>query len=208
MKTKTRIITQAIAAYNAHGINNISSRDLAKMLGMSHGNIEYHFPNKEALLKAIYKRMRKEISQAYEDKNEAADSFASFNRLLLAVDDFQEKYLFFNLDIVEISRTFPEVDSILKSTILIRGDQTTHFFRQFKSQGYFKDEMFPGMYMRLQHTIRILLTFWKPQQEVLPNISSIQKGEMATHIWELLVPNMTKKGLEAYRSINAEHVLL
>ena len=68
MKTKQKIINQAITAYNAFGLTNVTSRDLAKDLGISHGNLQYHFKNKETLLLAIYNQMKTEISGIYENK--------------------------------------------------------------------------------------------------------------------------------------------
>lgn len=201
MKTKQKIINQAIASFNVAGIKNVTNRDLAKSLGISSGNLDYHFKNKEELLKAIYQKMREEITINYEEKNNSTNPFINFNELLLSLESFQIKYSFFNLDVLEISRNFPEVNTLLKSTLLIRKNQMTHFFRLFMEKKYFKDELSSGRYMRLQHTIRILITFWKSQQEVLAHFTSAQNCNMTTYIWELLIPHMTKKGLNSYNSL-------
>ena len=66
LNTKQKIVSQAITLYNAKGVTNVTSRHIAKTLHMSHGNLEYHFPNKEILLMAIYGQMRKEISNIYK----------------------------------------------------------------------------------------------------------------------------------------------
>ena len=201
MKTKQKIINQAIASFNVAGIKNVTNRDLAKSLGISSGNLDYHFKNKEELLKAIYQKMREEITINYEEKNNSTNPFINFNELLLSLESFQIKYSFFNLDVLEISRNFPEVNTLLKSTLLIRKNQMTHFFRLFMEKKYFKDELSSGRYMRLQHTIRILITFWKSQQEVLAHFTSAQNCNMTTYIWELLIPHMTKKGLNSFNSL-------
>jgi len=61
MTTKQKIINQAIESYNTYGLTNITSRDIAKLLNISPGNLDYHFKNKEALLKAIYEQLPKKI---------------------------------------------------------------------------------------------------------------------------------------------------
>ena len=180
-------------------MTNVTSRTLAKSLQISHGNLEYHFPNKEALLKAIYSQMKKGISVVYEERGRAEDPFLHFNELLVKLEIFHNTYSFFNLDVLEISRNFEVVNELLKKTFQIRKEQMAHFYKRFMEYGYFHDEINPGMYMRLQHTIRILITFWKSQQEVLPYFISIQNNTMSTYIWELLMPHMTKKGLKAYK---------
>ncbi len=198
MKTKQKIINQAIKTYNEQGVTNVTSRNLAETLGMSHGNLEYHFPNKEVLIKAIYKQMRSEVSGLYEVFDTDSNPIYNFNELLKGLEALHNKYSFFNLDLLEISRNFKEVDDQVKKTLELRKKQTAHFFNQFIAYGYFKDEMFEGMYMRLQHSIRILITFWKSQEEILPKFFTINNGDMAMYIWELLIPHMTEKGVAAY----------
>ncbi len=204
LKTKQKIILRAIAAYNAQGVTNVTSRDLADSLGMSHGNLEYHYKNKEALLMAIYKQMRKDISEVYEEKVDIGDPFMHFNDLLQNLESFHDKYSFFNLDVLEISRNFKKVDSLLKKTFQIRREQMSLFFRRFLEYGYFKSELKEGIYMRLQHTIRIIITFWKSQNEVLPYSAFTANSTLTTYIWDLLLPHMTSKGLTAYRKLNLD----
>jgi AcrR family transcriptional regulator len=201
LKTKQKIIVQAIAAYNANGVTNVTSRDLADSLGISHGNLEYHFKNKEVLLMAIYKQMRNDISEVYEEKGMNRDPFEHFNELLMKLEHFHDKYSFFNLDVLEISRNFKKVDNLLKKTFQIRREQMALFFRRFMDYGYFKAEIKEGHYMRLQHTIRIIITFWKSQNEVLPYSAFTANSNMTTYVWELLLPHMTSKGFLAYENL-------
>jgi len=204
LKTKQKIILRAIAAYNAQGVTNVTSRDLADSLGISHGNLEYHFKNKEELLIAIYKQMRKDISEVYEEQDIDGDPFMHFNDLLMNLESFHDKYSFFNLDVLEISRNFKKVDNLLKKTFQIRREQMALFFRRFMDYGYFKSELKEGIYMRLQHTIRIIITFWKSQKEVLPYSAFTANSTLTTYIWDLLLPHMTPIGLSAYRELNLD----
>ncbi|WP_345003671.1 TetR/AcrR family transcriptional regulator [Snuella lapsa] len=208
MKTKQRIINQAIISYNTLGVTNVTSRDIAKALKISHGNLEYHFPNKEALLMAIYKQMKKDISQVYKEGKHAVNPFLHFNELLIKLEQFHNDYLFFNLDVLEISRNYPEVSALLNKTFQIRKAQMSHFYDRFTELGYFKKETIPGMYLRLQHTIRIMITFWKSQQEVLPYFENVQKPKMSTYVWDLLTPHMTEKGVQAYNTITQTNTII
>lgn len=201
MKTKDKIIAKAIEMYNSLGVTNVSSRDIAAELSISHGNLEYHFKNKETLLMAIYEQMKKEISGIYENKEFISDPFIHFNELLIQLENLHKTYSFFNLDVLEISRNFEKVNELLKHTFQIRKDQMSHFYKRFRDYGYFKKEKQSGTYMRLQHTIRILITFWNSQQEILPYFSSKQHEPMSVYVWELLLPHMTDKGVNAYCAI-------
>jgi AcrR family transcriptional regulator len=184
------------------GLTNITSRDLAKSLGISHGNLEYHFPNKEALLIAIYDEMKSKLSEFYQSENQnLSNPITQFHRLLERLDDFQNEYSFFCKDIVEICRKYQKVNQDLESNLRIREGQMAVFFQKFIDHGYMKSEPTKNYYKRLQHTIRILITFWLSQEKVITNFTFRGKGEMVVHIWELLTPHFTTKGQLEYKKI-------
>ena len=202
MKTKNKVIEAAIRLYNEKGLSNVTSRHIAADINISHGNLEYHFPNKEALLLAIYQQMRQEVSSFYEDPaNDISSPVEYLHKILVRLEEFQSKYMFFNLDVLEISRKYVKVDLLLKDTLQIRKIQMRALFQKFVALDYMEPEPAPGYYARLQHTIRILITFWKSQEAVLTNFDFSSKGEMVKHVWELLIPHFTEKGKARYRSV-------
>lgn len=201
MTTKQRIINQAIKLYNDLGVANVTNRDIAKKLGISHGNLDYHYANKEALLLAIYKQMKKDASAYYREKGAKENPFVHFHELLMGLEKFHEKYLFFHLDVLEISRKYEAVGALLKKTFLMRKSQMINFHKQFADLGYFVEEENPDVYLRLQHTIRIIITFWCSQKEILPYSEAADKASMSLYVWELMIPHMTEKGLQAYENL-------
>ena len=202
MKTKNKIIEAAIRLYNEKGLSNVTSRHIAADINISHGNLEYHFPNKEAMLLAIYRQMRQEVSRFYEDHEHHLDNPIEYlHKLLIKLEEFQGKYMFFNLDVLEISRKYTKVNQLLEDTLQIRKVQIGKLFQKFVELNYMEPEPAPGYYARLQHTIRILITFWKSQEAVLTNFDFSRKGEMVKHVWELLIPNFTGKGKAQYQSV-------
>jgi len=208
MKTKDKIVETAIQLYNENGFSNITSRHIARKIKISHGNLEYHFPNKESLLFAIYEQMREEISSFYtgQDK-EASSPVEHLHKLLVRLEEFQWKYKFFNLDVLEISRNYEKVNLLLKDTLQIRKTQMSGLFQRFISEQYMKPEPVAGYYYRIQHTIRILITFWNSQEVVLSNFDFNQRGEMVRHIWDLLLPHFTEKGIRKYEAVNQKFPL-
>lgn len=202
MKTKNKILDAAIRLYNDQGLSNVTSRNIAADLSISHGNLEYYFPSKEALVLAIYEQMREEISSFYEGQDsDITNPIEHLHRLLIRLEEFQTKYAFFNLDVLEISRNYHKVNQLLGDTFQIRKDQMNNLFKGFIDLGYMRPESDKGFYKRLQHTIRILITFWQSQKHILAHFEFNQKGEMVRHIWEQLLPHLTEKGKEEYRRV-------
>jgi AcrR family transcriptional regulator len=205
--TKEKIISKAIDMYNTDGFSNITSRDLAKQLEMSHGNLEYHYKNKEAILSAIYDRMKEEVSAYFSETNKSLHPFEQFNVLLKKLDHFQNKYKFFNLDVVEISRQFPKLRLKVETTAQMRKEQMIYFFDLFAKSGYLKEEPNKGFYLRLQHKIRVIITFWVSQETILKNFDTTQYISMSQSIWDLLVPNFTAKGLKEFDKLIGTSVI-
>lgn len=201
--TKQKIVAEAIRMYNKSGVQNVTSRHIAAELGISHGNLDYHYPTKEDLLLAIYKKMRSEMSEWYELKLDGQNSFEVFRQLMDHLDEFQVKYRFFNLDVLEISRSFPEVAALIQETLEMRKTQMSEFFNAFMEEGLITDNPVDH-YITLKHTIRILITFWMSQQEVLPSYRSSRFEEMSKYVWRLIYPYMTPEGKKVYRQITKD----
>ncbi|WP_236980763.1 TetR/AcrR family transcriptional regulator [Membranihabitans maritimus] len=197
LTTKEKIIQTAIKMYNEFGAQNVTSRHIASEIGISHGNLDYHYNTREDLMMAIYQQMRSEMSESYKPMKDPRNSFEHFHKLLIHLDNFQLKYRFFTLDVLEISRSYPKVSELLHETLELRKNQMSEFFDRFIEDGLIKDNS-EKSYGRLKHTIRILITFWLPQQEVLTTYKYPQAQEMSKHIWELILPHMTEKGKDEY----------
>lgn len=65
-QTKTNILQKAVELFNEHGTAGISMNSLAETLGMSAGNLQYHYRNKEELIRAILEAMFKDFDLVYE----------------------------------------------------------------------------------------------------------------------------------------------
>src|SRR3546814_5541626 len=152
--------------FNDQGIQRVTCRHIAEEMGISYCNLNYHYNNKEALLLAIYEQMLDEMSNSYLLREEYPTAFEHFYMLLAHLEQFQYKYRFFNLDVLEISRTYSPINRILQKTLKIRKKQMTELFKQFVNEGYLtkrpKEE-----YERVQHMIRIVITFWLSQEAIL-----------------------------------------
>ena len=53
MKTKDRILKEALHLFNAQGFANVTTAALAQAVGIAEGNLWYHFNNKRALMEAL-----------------------------------------------------------------------------------------------------------------------------------------------------------
>jgi AcrR family transcriptional regulator len=59
--TRERILGAALALFNAEGSHAVSTRHIATRLGISPGNLYYHFRNKEEIVLCLYERIEQTL---------------------------------------------------------------------------------------------------------------------------------------------------
>jgi AcrR family transcriptional regulator len=63
--TRQRILDAAIELFNADGVAGVTTNHVAAHLGISPGNLYYHFANKEEIIREIFDRMNAEAEEAW-----------------------------------------------------------------------------------------------------------------------------------------------
>ncbi|HEY8076841.1 MAG TPA: TetR/AcrR family transcriptional regulator [Labilithrix sp.] len=76
--TKERIVETAIELFNVSGVTAVTTNHIAERLGISPGNLYYHFANKEEIIRDAFERMNAEADAMW-----AAPTDGRFDPLLL-----------------------------------------------------------------------------------------------------------------------------
>lgn len=86
MKTKDRIVAEALTLFNERGYGNVSTAALAAQLGIAEGNLWYHYKTKRAVLDAIAARFATTIEARLQIVPQAAgDPVTGYGALLRAL---------------------------------------------------------------------------------------------------------------------------
>jgi AcrR family transcriptional regulator len=111
--TKQKILDASLQLFNDNGINNVRLQQIADEIGISVGNLAYHYNNKEAITESLIANVITELQELlkqygkYESLNDMDFFFKEFYRLCT-------QYRFFNFDILEIKRNFPASYELLQ----------------------------------------------------------------------------------------------
>ena len=105
MNTKDKIITTAIDLFNIHGTKAISTNHIAKKMGISPGNLYYHFRSKNDIIRSISDNFSNELGSVLKIQLDTITDFSSnltslFNRFF----KIQQSYQFLFLEGVHLTK--------------------------------------------------------------------------------------------------------
>ena len=199
MKTKERILKTALRQFNEWGTDKATVRSIAEEVGISHGNLCYHFKNTDALIEALYDELVKELDVQAALMHAPGQEIRSLCTQAKHSFELLYKYRFLLLDFVRIIRRISNIKDKFRQHIQIRRVQFHMAFQLLIQKDLMKKEWIPGLYGHLITNILILGDNWINHAE----IHFDHKGEeVITHYLQAflacLVPYLTPGGLQQY----------
>lgn len=111
-KTKEKIIETAITLFNQEGTSSISTNHIAKELGISTGNLYYHFQNKEEIIRAILEKMIKEWDLVWQvPSSNWQPTLEDLKAIIKYTFQLEWKYRFFYRELIVLMK----IDPLLKA---------------------------------------------------------------------------------------------
>ncbi|MDD5759964.1 MAG: TetR/AcrR family transcriptional regulator [Desulfobulbaceae bacterium] len=112
MKTRDKIIESAIQLFNEQGTKAVTTNHIATAVGISPGNLYYHFRNKEDIIRAIFEQMDAYGMEQYQiilDKFQPG-SLETMEQTFTMIQAYNWRYRFFKRELTALIMN----DSILK----------------------------------------------------------------------------------------------
>lgn len=158
--TKQDILACARRLFEQQGYNGVSMRDMAKELGISVGNLTYHFKKKENLLEAIL--LDRDRTGNPPPAPQTLEDLTAYFRHMLEV---QQTYAFYFDSYHQLAQTSPLLASIQQEMLGKVTEDLTACFRTLTAQGTLAPEAWPGQHRTAIHTLTLLLMVRLPGEE-------------------------------------------
>ncbi len=200
MATKQRIIKTAEHLFFEFGIANVRLQQIADEVGISVGNLAYHYRNKEAIVIAVYDSLLAELSEILTTYLVYPD-LSDFDKQFSDLFHFFNENRFYNNNIWELERTYPglkEEWGHLNNKILIQLKKRIEY--NVKRE-IIKPESYPEEHDLLAQSLFLSLNFWIPQQ--LLGGKPVQEKLFKKALWALLYPYFSLKGKEEFSTLIA-----
>jgi len=166
-KRKELILATALALFNERGLAVISLRQIAETMGISLGNLTYHFPKREQLVRALYYALVEELNVlVFAPAMQEAQGIRAFKVLLEQMYQLFWKYRFFLLDFRQILRAQTELKRHYRELMQQRRQQFFIFLEQLAAEGQLKKEELEGEYASLYRRLQRLSDFFLAALEI------------------------------------------
>ena len=196
--TKDIILKTALNLFNTHGLPKITLRSIAKEMGISQGNLNYHFKKREDIIETLYFQLVKNIDNSISStKNLDNVLELLFNISKTIMHNFYE-YRFFMLDFVQIMRENNKIKTHYLILTTQREQEFAKLFELLVKEGTMRKEILPNEYNNLYKRFQILGDFWissaeTKKQPLTKNSVPIYSELMSQTIFPYLTTNGQKK---------------
>jgi AcrR family transcriptional regulator len=195
MKTKDRILEVALVEFNQKGVAQTTVRSIAKAVGISHGNLCYHFKNTDELILALYHQLVEETDSL---ANLIANQSLNFNTIIELAFQTTKKilqYEFLIKDFNSIAFRLPTIKEHFKKLTLRRNKQFGAGIEHLIHQGLMIEEPTPCAYQILMANFFLVSNHWLSYAKVFDDLD----GDQLVHkyfaqIMFLLEPYLTPSG--------------
>lgn len=99
MKTRDRILNASLRLFNERGERNVSTNHIAAELGMSPGNLYYHFRNKQALVAELFNAYSLQVTEFLALPQGRSLTFADKVQYFESIFESMWEYRFFYRDL-------------------------------------------------------------------------------------------------------------
>ncbi|WP_420560252.1 TetR/AcrR family transcriptional regulator [Tepidicaulis sp.] len=167
--TRERILASSLTLFNEHGFDGVTTARIAENVGISEGNLWYHFRTKKDLVRAHQQLLTQKIARRLGlswTPETVLTSYIAFNRLM-----FEEMWEFQYLyrDSAEYGRTSPEMEERVRGIYKETTDRLRRFFDQMCDGGHLtmpRSEL-PALADNVWMVVRYWPSFLRETQEVV-----------------------------------------
>ena len=202
-KTRERILEVALELFNERGIGVVSSKHISDEMGISYGNLCYHFPKKDDIIKQLYFNMQTDLNVGLHEVQNEIFGLDFMVKSLQSLLKTLYKYKFIYLDLTILTRRSEEIKEHAIQQVEERRKMLKGLVDFLIHEGYAKFEKVEGHYDKLVHLMLILMNFWISDAETFFKGKEEDKvGYYLELFYSFMRPSLTKKGVEAFNQIH------
>ncbi|QBF24791.1 TetR/AcrR family transcriptional regulator [Pseudomonas tructae] len=199
MKTRDRILECALQLFNRQGEPNVSTLEIANEMGISPGNLYYHFHGKEPLVQGLFERFEDELTPLLDPPLEVRLDAEDYWLFLHLIVERMAQYRFLFQDLSNLTGRLPKLARGMRNLLNALKRTLAALLASLKTQGQvLSDTRALG---QLVEQITLTLLFSLDYQRVLA-----REGEVGVVVYQVMM--LVAPHLEAESRHAAEQLAL
>ncbi len=200
-KTKRLLLDTALILFNEKGLAQVSLRIIADAMGISPGNLTYHFKRREDIVEALYYEFVDEVEVRFRQMNLSDINLSLVFDMISMLTETRLKYRFLMRDFTTLIAENPSIKKHYVAVIKKRKTQSLQVFDTLIKQKIIRPAELENEYEHLYERIQILGNFWITsalmQGEKLSKANVERNFEMVVQI---IYPYLTPKGKKVWNA--------
>ncbi|AHC33029.1 TetR family transcriptional regulator [Pseudomonas fluorescens] len=180
MKTRDRILECALQLFNQKGEPNVSTMEVANEMGISPGNLYYHFHGKEPLVLGLFERFQSELMPLLDPPADAQLEAEDYWLFLHLIIEHMAHYRFLFQDLSNLAGRLPKLAKGIRNLLTALKRTLASLLAHLKAAGQLvSDTQALG---QLVEQITMTLLFSLDYQRILD-----REGEVRVVIYQIMM---------------------
>lgn len=202
MGTKERILDKALQLFNEKGITAVSSKHISDELGISYGNLCYHFPRKDDIILQLYFNMQQRVDEQFKNIEKEVLNFEFMLSRLKVLFEEIYRYKFIYLGITKVVRHFDHIKRHAQQQMQMRRELLHNVGDFLVEQGYMKPFKAQKHKDMLVNALLMITNSWVSDAETFYTGEEEDKVDYYMQLYfNLIHPFLTEKGREGFQKV-------
>lgn len=191
-KTKEKILRTALGLFNNEGESQVSSVDIASVMGISPGNLYYHYKGKDEIITALFEDFDDEIRMVLKAPVNAPLSLPDNWVYLYIIFEEIFDFRFFYKNLSELIARNPELRARFARLLALKEQTAYALLNTLREAGHLEFE--EGEASALSQRLAQHFTFWLQYHDLRYNTASpkslIDQGVFSALV--MIIPYLTR----------------
>lgn len=208
MGTKEKILDASLRLFNEKGLAEVTLRQIAMEVGISQGNLNYHFKKRQDIIEQLYYQLVEAMNKTFQDLQKQNVSLEMMYRINRATMKAMYKYRFLLLDFVQVMRDNHTIKEHYAKVRQMRIGEFKRIIQNLQTKDLVRKEEFENEFEHLYLRMNILGDFWVSFSEFADDLPLDAIADKYARLFiEFIYPYLTDQGkTEFMRILNVNQV--
>jgi AcrR family transcriptional regulator len=203
MKTSEKILETALFLFNRDGFSNTTLRGIAQEMGISQGNLNYHYKTKEELVEKLYMDLASKMDERVSFFAMQAGYLGLLYESSVQMMQTLYSYRFFMRDFYVMMRQFPNIRLHYTNLQKKRAEEFATIFTFMIKEDILREPEFDSEYHHLYKRMQLIGDNWINDVELIEQkqVDDLLIRAYAKILFEIIYPYLTSKGKDLWKQL-------